>query len=599
MQDARRALERGDADGAVRGLRRLLSSGRESYAATQAAGRLFWEAGARRDAVSASVLADSLDPLAAAFEAVRQAVHARQLDRAETLAHAMLERFAEHPRALYTLAHVARARRRPGRALELIDRGLALAPGNMILRHMRVGALEALGRESDALDAARELVATERSAASVLELGRLLQRFGRNEDLLSLFGEARRDIDFTPDQRGGMALVEGHALRVLGRADDAVAAYRRAIATNTPASLEAWWALSDLTTYRYSDAEVATLEAIVGDETLAPMARCQPAFGLAKAREASEGLPAAMDAFRRANALYRPKAFDAPGYLAAVGRVTAAWSPDALRTRADPDAVHAGGERPIFVLGMPRSGSTLLEQILASHPQIEGTHELPTLPTVKESLHRFCAERFGGGYLENIARIPQDRLEAAGRDYLRQSRVFRREGLSVFVDKMPQNFEHIGLIAKILPQASIIDIRRHPMACGLSLFRQFFASGWSWAYDLADIGAYYKGYLALMDHWHRVLPGRVLTLRYEDLVAETRMSVERVLDHVGLPFDEACLRFHETRRAVRTPSSEQVRQPVYRRSVDSWRAVEDQLAPLRAALGEEIVARHEKGGPEA
>ena len=596
LMRAKASLRAGDADGAVGILREGLSQGHVPYAAIQEAGRMFWTAGARGDAVAASNFADSVDPLSSEFEALRRAVHAGRAADAERLAGAMLARVPGHPRALYTLAHLARARRQYATALTHVRAGLETAPGNMILRHMEVGALEGLGREEEALAAARGLLDAERSAASVLELGRVLQRFGHNEALLALYAEAREDVAFTDEQRGGMALVEGHALRVLGRPDGAIAAYRRCIATKTPASLEAWWALSDLTTYTYSDDEVAELQRIVSDATLPPMARCQPAFGLAKAIEARDGLPAAFGAFNAANALYRPKSFDAESYGQAVQRITRAWTPEALEARARPDAVHTDGARPVFVLGMPRSGSTLLEQILASHAEIEGTHELPVLPTVKQTLHQFCVDRFGGGYLENLPRIPQARLEEAGRDYLAQSRVFRKTDRAIFVDKMPQNFEHVGLIHKILPKAAIIDIRRHPLACGVSLYRQFFASGWSWAYDLSDIGAYYRGYLSLMDHWDAVLPGRVLHLRYEDLVGDLEASVRRVLDHAGVGFDPACLAFHDTKRAVRTPSSEQVRRPIYSASVDAWRAVEGELGPLRDALGDGAIERHEKGG---
>jgi tetratricopeptide (TPR) repeat protein len=595
LTEAEKAFANGARDDGLSHLRAVLSDKTVSFSTFQAAGRLFWAQDAWSEAVAASNRADAVDPLDSDFQSIRRAISQNNLAEAERIAERMLLSLPGHPRALYTLAHVARIRRRPTAFLAHVQAGLETAPGNMILRHMLVSALEATGRDKEAFSEAKRLPEIERSPASILELGRLFQRFGHNEDLIRLFEEAARTIVFTPEQRGGMDLVMGHALRVLGRREEAEAAYKRAIASQTPATPEAWWALSDFTTYQFSVDEQQELEALVGNSRLPAPMRSQPAFALAKARESNMGLAGAFADYKRANDLYGPRDFKPDAFLSAVERIKRSVTSESLTVQADAQAVHSDNVRPIFILGMPRSGSTLLEQILSSHSQIEGTQELPVLPSVKQSLHQFCVDRLGRSYLEGLGDIPRDRLTEAGQSYLSQAQLFRAEGTQpFFIDKLPQNFEHIGLIHKILPDAIVIDIRRHPLACGVSLYRQYFASGWAWAYDLSHIGSYYRGYLALMDHWAQLLPGRVLTMRYEDLVADMEAVVRGLLDYVGVPFEAACLSFHKNKRAVRTPSSEQVRQPIYTKSVESWRAVEHELGPLKAALGPELLSRFVK-----
>ena len=217
--------------------------------------------------------------------------------------------------------------------------------------------------------------------------------------------------------------------------------------------------------------------------------------------------------------------------------------------------------------------------------------ELPVLPSIKRRAHKLCADKLGGDYLEKVGGVSADDLAALGQQYIDDSAIFRREGAAFFTDKLPHNFEHIGLIHKILPHAVIIDIRRNPLDCGLSLYRQYFAAGVGYSYDLRDIGAYYKGYLALMDHWDMVLPGRVHRVNYEELIAEPERIITRLLEFIDLGFEPACLSPHKTERAVRTASSEQVRQPLNSAGIGQWRAVESQLAQLKESLGPETLAR--------
>ena len=274
--------------------------------------------------------------------------------------------------------------------------------------------------------------------------------------------------------------------------------------------------------------------------------------------------------------------YDADETSAQMRRSKALFTPEFFAARAGSGA-DTTGAMPIFVVGLPRSGSTLVEQILASHSAVEGTMELPDIGHMARELDRPEA-RFPLG----VADLSAEALTALGEDYLSRTAVHRKLGRPAFVDKMPNNFQHLGLIALILPGAKIIDVRRHPLGCGFSCFKQHFAQGQAFSYDLTDLGRYYADYVELMRHMDAVLPGRVHRVIYEDLVADTEGEVRRLLDHCGLPLEQGCLDFHRNDRAVRTVSSEQVRQPIFRDGVDLWPRFEPWLDPLKAALGETL-----------
>ena len=245
---------------------------------------------------------------------------------------------------------------------------------------------------------------------------------------------------------------------------------------------------------------------------------------------------------------------------------------------------------PIFIVGLPRAGSTLLEQILSSHSQVDGTLELPNILSLVQRLRRSARLGKTARYPEVLAQLDDDELKRFGEEYVRDTRV-HRQSAPLFIDKMPNNFRHIGLIRLILPRAKIIDARRHPMACGFGGYKQLFAEGQEFTYDLDDIGRYYRDYVDLMDHWDDVLPGYVLRVSYEDVVEDLMGQVERMLDFCGLPFEQACLEYYRTDRSVRTPSSEQVRQPIYRSGLDAWKNYEPWLQPLKNALGTDVRRR--------
>ena len=251
------------------------------------------------------------------------------------------------------------------------------------------------------------------------------------------------------------------------------------------------------------------------------------------------------------------------------------------------------GPTPIFIVGMPRAGSTLIEQILASHSRIEGTMELMTLPNLERTIRIAGGRKFNENYPRSLRKFNQDELGAFGQAYLDETAIYRTSK-PFFIDKLPPNFERVGLVHKILPQAIIIDARRHPLDCGFSAYKQHFAGGHEYSYQLEHIGHYFNNYLQLMDHWDSVLPGKVKLVQYEDMVRDTEDTIRKILNHIGVDFEDACLRFFENKRAVKTASSEQVRQPIYTKSVGRWRTVSDQLKPLIDSLGEKTMTRFQR-----
>lgn len=376
------------------------------------------------------------------------------------------------------------------------------------------------------------------------------------------------------------------ALKIVGRRHDAIADYQAAL-TACPDYGVAWFGLANLKTYRFSDAEIDRMQIALARPGLQAMDRVYLNFALGKALEDREAYEASWQAYARGNALrhatarYRPEAAEA-----CVQRLQQTFTAQFFAERA---GWGVDDPAPIFIVGLPRSGSTLVEQILASHPSVEGTQELT-------EIGHYAAELCGSDPAcslplqpEALQRLTAAEARALGDRFLSETRPYRALGRPFFIDKMPNNVWHIGLIHLILPRATIVDVRREPMACCFSNLKQLFGtSNQEFSYDSDAIARHYRCYLDLTRHWDTVLPGRVLRVQHDDIVADLDASARRMLAHCGLPFDPACLSFHETRRSVRTPSSEQVRQPIDRASLTQWRHYEPWLAPLRIALGDAI-----------
>ena len=510
------------------------------------------------------------------------------LAEAETVIRDVLYRQGPSAGALRLLARIRQACGDAEEAETLLEGVLASAPDY----------------EAARFDYAMILLQRQKPQAARREAERLLQREPERREHLKLFAAAcvalgdyepvieiyRRLLDGAPvvgAETAELRLWRANALKVTGRLEEAVADYRAALAARPDYGV-AWFSLANLKLHSFSDADVERLQAAAARTDLQDMDRVYLAFALGKALEdradyaGSWRWYAQGNEVRRSLGRYRPEVAEA-----CAARTTQAFTAEVFNDRADCGAPDAD---PIFVLGLPRSGSTLIEQILASHSQVEGTQELT-------EIGRYAGELFGrdpdcGLPVRPAAVLQMSAAEARalGERFLAETRTYRREGRPFFIDKMPNNFWHIGLIHLILPKAKIIDVRREPMACCFSNLKQLFGTtNQEFTNDIDAIARYYRSYLDLMRHWDEVLPGRVLRVQYEDMVEDLEGGVRRMLEHCGLAFEPACLDFHQTRRSVRTPSSEQVRRPISRDGLAQWRNYEPWLAPLQAALGDALI----------
>lgn len=373
----------------------------------------------------------------------------------------------------------------------------------------------------------------------------------------------------------------GHLQKTLGNTKRSIDAFHRAIIVDETWG-EAWWGLANLKTYQFEDTEIARLERLANAAEIAPLSRSAINFALGKALEDRGAFAPSFKRYAAGNELRRTMGqYDAAATTAETKRSIAWFTPEVFDYRR---GVGHPATDPIFILGLPRSGSTLVEQILASHAQVEGTAELPYIPML---VHRLLAERWSDRSLTFPAvleDVPTERWLELGQVYLDAAATHRCEGTPFFIDKLPNNWAYIGLIRLILPNAKIVDARREPLACCWSNYKQWFARGQEFSYDLGDLGCYYRDYLAFMDHVDRVQPNSVRRVIHEQLIANPDKEIRRLLRDLGLPFEEACLNFHQNTRAVRTASSEQVRRPISENSTTAWRAYEQWLGPLKAAL---------------
>ncbi|MDR3507390.1 MAG: tetratricopeptide repeat protein [Caulobacteraceae bacterium] len=467
---------------------------------------------------------------------------------------------------------------RLGDAEQLLVRGLETAPGFMPARYNYAIVLHRQQRTAEAMTQVELLLRQAPGTVAFRNLRAAL--LAQTGDFAGALEDFEAVLDNNPDQPG-IWLSYGHALKTIGRRGDAVTAYRQAL-TLQPDFGEAYWSLANLKTVRFTEVDIEAMKRQLAAPDLSHEDRTYLHFALGKGLEDAGALESSFKQYALGNAARRTTApYDAEGNANYVRRTIATFGEGFLEARA---GVGAAAADPIFVLGLPRSGSTLIEQILASHSAVEGTMELLDLTAVAR---RAAVGGLGGApaFPESLAALPLADFATLGEDYLERTRVQRRLGRPFFIDKFPSNFMHVGLIHLILPKARIIDARRHPLGCGLSLFKQHFAQGQNYSYDLGDIGRHYADYVALMAHFDAVLPGRVHRVIYEEMVRDPEGEVRRLLDYCGLPFEPQCLRFHETDRAVRTASSEQVRRPIFTDGVDHWRGFEPWLGPLKDALG--------------
>ncbi|MCA3255245.1 MAG: sulfotransferase [Alphaproteobacteria bacterium] len=472
--------------------------------------------------------------------------------------------------AMRMLAELAGRIGRYRDAENLLRRALELFPGFGAARANLATALYRQNRPADAIAELDKVMAADPENIGHANLkAAALGRIGGFDEAIALYEEVLK----AAPQQPKVWMSYGHMLKTVGRQADGVAAYRQALAIQ-PSLGEVWWSLANLKTVRFDDSEVAAMQAALARDDISDEDRFHLDFALGKAFEDRREFAASFTHYDRGNALRRRSVvYDADETADFVERCIRIFTPEFFAARA---GLGFDAADPIFILGMPRAGSTLVEQILASHSRIEGTSELPDIPALARQI---------AGYPDGLTALPPERLRELGASFLDRTRIQRKTGRPLFIDKLPNNWAHVGLIHLILPNATIIDARRHPLDCCLSNYKQHFARGQAFSYTLDDMGRYYADYVRLMAHIDRVLPGRVHRVIHERMLDDSEAEIRALLDAVGVDFEEACLRFHETERAVRTASSEQVRRPINRDGADVWRSYEPWLDPLKAALG--------------
>jgi len=480
------------------------------------------------------------------------------LDDAELLLEAVLERAPDYRAARAEYVQVLLDRQRTQRAREELDKLLKEEPANRAFRTTYATALVGLGEAEQGVRLYRQLLAEVPANPPAAEARAWNQHASQ------------------------VHLSVAHALKTLGRTREAIDSYRAAAATR-PDYGDAYWSLANLKTYRFTEEELARMRDLEAASATEIVDRFHLCFALGKALEDRTEYVESLRYYERGNALKKSQCRYKPSFMDQNAALQAqVCSAEFFAARA---GAGSGSDEPIFIVGLPRSGSTLIEQILASHSQVEGTLELAEIPRLVAELQGRESADAAPRYPGILAKLPAEEFRKFGERYLADTRVYRH-GKPRFIDKMPNNFRHLGLIHLILPHAKIIDARREPMACCFSNFKQLFASGQEFTYSFEDIAHYYRSYVALMAHWDAVLPGKVLRVQHEDLVADLEGNVRRILDFCGLEFEPACLEFYKTERSVRTASSEQVRQPIYREGLDHWRNFEPWLGPLKEALGD-------------
>jgi tetratricopeptide (TPR) repeat protein len=528
------------------------------------------------------------DPYGKVLEQAGKLLNAGDRKQSEILFRQVLQKDSNQVGALCGLAAISLAAGFPQDSERLLRHALKQsAHMPLIRRGLAQTLLETAHYEMAEAEIRHALLIEDDAPSSWIILGTILAHTMRQDAALAAY---ERALALNPQQIRVM-LAKGHVLKTLGARAQCEAIYKQCIAVQ-PDFAEAYYSLADLKNYAFSDAEIASMDRLLrrtahsnpgggsaaAGEDAAGLAQLH--FALGRAREQRGMFAEAFKQYAAGNAARRRGApFDAAGFDQDCRRLIVTFDAPFLASRT---GVGCEDGAPIFIVGLPRSGSTLVEQVLASHSAVEGTMELPNVGVFVRELDEQGGRR--DAYPECLTGMTPEQFRALGERYLAETQIFR-SGRRFFLDKMPNNFGHVGLIHLMLPKAKIIDVRRHPMDACFSAFKQYFAKGQTFTYDLEDLGRYYRSYLKVMDHWNTVLPGRVLCVRYEDLVRDTEAQVRRLLAHCGLDFEAACLRFYETKRAVRTASSEQVRVPIYDSSIGYWRRFESQLAPLRQSLG--------------
>ena len=544
--------------------------------------RCLYHVGHKSEAVNILQHAERYDPLQRDFHRIQQYMQANDYDGAYSAATHMLKVEEHHPRAYFTQASVLLRTNRPEQAAQVVSDALCHLPANVALRQLLVTSLATMGTYHDALSESLLLTELNPSFGSLWAHAGLLLKYGQYDALLAACERCLPFVSEDPRHISDVLLMKGQALRIVGQREASIKTLQSAIQAN-PHNADAWWALADFKNYTFTSEELAQLTQLSQASSLPRKSRAIGTFALAKACEQNDGLAAAMRSYQAANQLINPGATLIQHMAQEFSSRKRAFNKDNLRIQACNDETFP---TPIFIVGLPRSGSTLVEQILASHSNITGTIEQPTLPHVEQAIQRYCEDNYKMNAFDALSVLSQEELTRFGQRYLREGALFRAKSTPYFIDKQPFNYRMIGWIHKLLPNAKIIDVRRHPLDCGVSLYKQFFHSGVDFSYCWKNIGDAYREYVHLMAHWHKELPSKVLQLDYEALVAAPEQQIRRLLQYIGVEFEPACLAFHTANRPVHTASSEQVRQPLHANALGGWRQVEPWLDELKQRLGD-------------
>jgi tetratricopeptide (TPR) repeat protein len=501
-----------------------------------------------------------------------------RLSDAEPLLRAHLSR---HPTDVAAIRLMAELAARVGRLPDsetLLRRALELAPGFGAARSNLATVLYKQNRFAEAVEELDAVLASgDDNAAQQSLMAAALGRIGGYEEAIGLYKQLTQRFP----EHAKLAMSYGHMLKTVGDQEASIAAYRQALAVE-PTLGEVYWSLANLKTVRFDDADLAAMEAALLSEGISDEDRYHLHFALGKANEERGAHDIAFAHYAAGNAQRSAELrYDPDTFTRHVDQLIEQVTPAFMATRS---GYGCPAPDPIFILGMPRAGSTLIEQILASHSMVEGTMELPDIPAIAKRE----GDAFGGGvsgWIDAVTEMPPTKFAELGAEFLKRTAIQRKTDKPFFIDKLPNNWAYVGLIHLILPNAKIIDARRHPLDCCFSNFRQHFAKGQGFSYSLDHMGRYYGDYVRAMAHMDAVLPGRVHRVIHEAMLGDPETEIRALLEYLGLSFEESCLNFHENRRAVRTASSEQVRKPINRDGVDQWKPYEQHLRPLKTALG--------------
>ncbi|MGB1903126.1 MAG: tetratricopeptide repeat-containing sulfotransferase family protein [Pseudomonadales bacterium] len=533
---------------------------------------------------------ENLEALPKALLQVRDLINEGRLAGAEQLCRLFLRRNPKHVEGMRLLAYLGVQTEVLDDAEILLENAVAFEPENLLARYDYMGVLYKRQKYEQAFQEAKFLLNQDpNNVRHQTAYANQCVAIGRFEEAIKIYEQV---TPIVPDP-AQVHLLRGHALKTIDKSELAIAAYKEAYRARSSFG-DAFWSLANLKTYRFEASEVEQMLNFVDSESIPSIDQIHLNFALGKHFEDHQDFEQSFQFYKTGNAVKQA----AIGFDSALLSKRLKLQHEVCDAKLFSDREKSGvaASDPIFVVGLPRAGSTLLEQILASHPLVDGTQELPNIAAFAFELDGRRRLQDDPQYPACLSSISDEALRDMGQKYLDDTRIHRGNA-PFFIDKMPNNFRHIGLIKLILPNAKIIDARRHPLACCFSGFKQLFASGQEFSYGLEDIGHYYQDYIDLMTHWNSVLPDFILTVHHEAVVFDLETQVRRMLDFCGLPFDAACLNFHRTERSVRTPSSEQVRQPIYQSGLNAYQPFEPWLAPLKTAIGDTILSEYPKFGP--